>query len=169
LNDVWQTYYWLVENAESQLGIKPNKIILVGDSAGGNLAAAITIMAITRGYRVPDGLILAYPGNIIFYLTLSILALNLSRNSFTPSLLLALDDPILPWPFLKMCLDSYTGNTVDPDNPYISPSFATDDVLRQFPKTRLMVASNDPLRDESFRFTLRLAYLSFTIVLIFHI
>ncbi len=55
-----------MENAESQLGIKPNKVILVGDSAGGNLAAAITIMAITRGYRVPDGIILAYPGKFIY-------------------------------------------------------------------------------------------------------
>lgn len=88
LNDVWQTYHWLVENAESKLGIKPNKIILVGDSAGGNLAAACAVMAITRGYRKPDGLILAYPG------------LNLSNKNFTPSVLLALDDPILPWPFL---------------------------------------------------------------------
>jgi len=52
----------LVENAESKLGITPKKIILVGDSAGGNLITALTIMAIQRGYRVPDGLILAYPG-----------------------------------------------------------------------------------------------------------
>ena len=40
----------------------------MGDSAGGNLAAAITIMAITRGFRVPDGIILAYPGKNTFIL-----------------------------------------------------------------------------------------------------
>lgn len=62
LNDVWQVYYWLIENAESKLGIIPRKVILVGDSAGGNLAAAITNMAIMRGYKVPDGILLAYPG-----------------------------------------------------------------------------------------------------------
>ena len=54
-------------------------------------------MAIMRGYRVPDGLILAYPG------------LSLSKWDFIPSMLLSLDDPILPYPFLKMCLDSYSG------------------------------------------------------------
>lgn len=98
LNDVWQVYYWVVEHAETYLGIKPEKIILVGDSAGGNLVCAATLMAINRGYRVPDGLIMCYP------------ALNLSKEIFTPSLLLAVDDPILPYPFLKMCLESYIGD-----------------------------------------------------------
>lgn len=98
LNDVWQTYYWLVLNAELVLGIKPEKIVLVGDSSGGNLIAAVTIMAIERGLRKPDGLVLCYP------------ALSLSKLRFVPSLLLATDDPLLPYPFLKMCLDSYIGD-----------------------------------------------------------
>ena len=34
---------------------------MVGDSAGGNLILAIAIMAIERGFRVPDGLVLCYP------------------------------------------------------------------------------------------------------------
>lgn len=46
LNDVWQVYYWVVLYGEAYLGIKPEKIVLVGDSAGGNLVAACTIMAI---------------------------------------------------------------------------------------------------------------------------
>jgi hormone-sensitive lipase len=91
-------YYWIVEYGEAFLGIKPEKIFLVGDSAGGNLVASLTIMAIERNYRVPDGIILAYP------------ALSLSKKTFSPSLLLALDDPILPYPFLKMCIDSYVGD-----------------------------------------------------------
>jgi hormone-sensitive lipase len=96
LNDCWQVYYYLIERGGYDLGINggkpPKKVILVGDSAGGNLVAAITIMAIQRNYRVPDGIILAYPG------------LNLQKSDFSPSLLLSLDDPILPYPFLQMCL-----------------------------------------------------------------
>ena len=82
---------------EKYLGISTDKIILVGDSAGGNLIAAVTLMAIERNFRIPDGLIMCYP------------ALNLSKYRFSPSLLLAIDDPMLPYPFLKMCLNSYVG------------------------------------------------------------
>ena len=68
LNDVWQVYYYLVERGCLELGINgghpPKKIVVVGDSAGGNLAAALTIMAISRKYRVPDGVVLAYPGKL---------------------------------------------------------------------------------------------------------
>ena len=98
INDVWQVYYWICEHAETFLGIKPEKIILVGDSAGGNLVAALTLLSIQRKYRKPDGLILAYP------------ALNLSKQSFTPSLLLSIDDPLLPLHFWTMCQNSYIGD-----------------------------------------------------------
>lgn len=58
----------MIERGCQELGINggrtPKKIVIVGDSAGGNLTAAVTILSIQRGYRVPDGIILAYPGNI---------------------------------------------------------------------------------------------------------
>ena len=43
----------------------PKKIILIGDSAGGNLVAALTIKIIKSGYRIPDGIVMAYPGFIL--------------------------------------------------------------------------------------------------------
>jgi hormone-sensitive lipase len=42
--------------------------------------------------RLPDGIVACYP------------ALNLNVKFFTPSLLLALEDNILPHTFLKLCL-----------------------------------------------------------------
>ncbi len=74
LNDIWQAYYYLIERGCLELGINggrpPKKIVVTGDSAGGNLTAALTILAISRGYRVPDGIILSYPGNsfLLIYL-----------------------------------------------------------------------------------------------------
>ena len=91
VNDVWQVYYWICEHAETFLGIKVEKIIVVGDSAGGNLSAVLTTLAIQRNYRKPDGAVLVYP------------ALNLSMDSFVPSFLFAIDDPLLPYTFLRMC------------------------------------------------------------------
>lgn len=87
--------------------------------------------------------------------------MNLSKIDFAPSMLLSLDDPILPYPFLKICLESYTGckNFTDKritEHPFVSPIKASDSILRRFPKTKIMVASNDPLRDESFKFAVRL-------------
>jgi len=153
LNDCWQVYYWLVMNSEKELGIKPRRIVLVGDSAGGNLVAAVTVMAIERQFRVPDGIVLCYPGNFFMFLILS--ALSVSMNRFTPSYLLGIDDPLLNYPFLKMCTTCYTGNQsqCSPDTcMFLSPSVAPDRILKHFPKTRIMVAGNDPLRDESFIF-----------------
>eukprot|EP00347_Sterkiella_histriomuscorum_P001768 403370757 len=157
LNDVWQVYYWVVMYGELYLGIKPEKIILVGDSAGGNLVAACTIMAIQRNFRIPDGVIMCYP------------ALSIDQFRFSPSLLLGIDDPILPYSFLKMCIESYVGDksqykdrsSCDPGkSPLLSPILVDDLTLSKFPKTRIMVAANDPLRDESFKFTLRLCKLN---------
>ena len=74
---------------------------MVGDSAGGNLVLSLTLRCIKHGVRVPDGLLLAYP------------ALNLVQKKFSPSLLEALDDVILPHTFLKLCLDAYVPSYFD--------------------------------------------------------
>jgi acetyl esterase/lipase len=46
LEDVWQAYFWLVINCKDYFGFTPKRVIVVGDSAGGNLALSITSMAI---------------------------------------------------------------------------------------------------------------------------
>jgi len=88
-------YCYLIENAERELGITPEKIVLVGDSAGANLAAALCILAIQRKYRIPTGILLAYG------------VFNMNKNDFTPSNLFSLDDGYMTYPFLKICHDSY--------------------------------------------------------------
>ena len=55
---MWQAYVWIVRHSFLQLGIMPEKIVLVGDSAGGNLVTAITMLAIQTGFRMPDQIIL---------------------------------------------------------------------------------------------------------------
>lgn len=48
-------------NNADMLNINPEKIIIAGDSAGGNLALAVTLMARDRGLRMPDAELLIYP------------------------------------------------------------------------------------------------------------
>jgi hormone-sensitive lipase len=98
------------------------------------LAIDITLRCIKFGIRLPDGLLLAYPG-LIYYLIISNgyhLALNLSSKCFSPSLLMALDDQIVPFTFLKMCLKLYLSDErCKPEaDPFISPILASPEVFK---------------------------------------
>ena len=42
-DDVWQVYHWIAKYAKRHLGLNVTKIILAGDSAGGNLALGLTL------------------------------------------------------------------------------------------------------------------------------
>ncbi len=46
LDDVWQAYCWIIYHGITRLGITPAKIILSGDSAGGNLAIGLVNLCI---------------------------------------------------------------------------------------------------------------------------
>jgi hormone-sensitive lipase len=93
---------WVLNCFKQVYDIDPPRIIIVGDSAGGNLVAALTTLLIKLNLRKPDGICLVYP------------ALNLNYHSYTPSLLTSLNDLILPHTFLKVCLKAYLKDGVDP-------------------------------------------------------
>lgn len=58
---VLMAFYRYVFDHQKQLGIEPGKIALAGDSAGGNLAALMTLHAQKEGLPLPCGLMLIYP------------------------------------------------------------------------------------------------------------
>ena len=64
LDDVYQAYMWIITHAKEMFKMKLGKIILVGDSAGGNLVLALTYLLIIQKQRLPDAIFLSYPGNI---------------------------------------------------------------------------------------------------------
>jgi hormone-sensitive lipase len=59
---------WIINFVSQYFNVIPKKVVLTGDSAGGNLAAALVMKCIVSGVRPPDGIMLAYP------------ALNLDNN-----------------------------------------------------------------------------------------
>jgi len=145
IDDCWQSYNWILNFSEEVLGINPKRIVMVGDSAGGNLVLGVALMAIKRGIRPPDGLVLAYP------------ALHLSTKKFSPSLLLALDDQMIPYSLLKLCMQSYIAKGFNCDiDPFLSPLMASDELLSKLPPVRMFVGTKDPLHDDCWRFTQRL-------------
>ena len=141
LYDCLEAYIWMLLAFPQVYKLEPQRIILVGDSAGGNLVAALTNLLIEWGLRVPDGIILVYP------------ALNLNYYDFTPSLLTALNDMILPHTFLKICLKSYLRDPAHKPatDCYISPIKTPASVLSRYPPTRIFVGSKDPFHDDCCR------------------
>ena len=145
LNECYDVYRWVVEG---RLGLNAEHIVLVGDSTGGNLAAAVCMKAIIDAIRVPDAVVLACP------------ILNL-RLTPTPSRSLYMMDAVLPMNLLLQCRSLYlagsaSSNDADID-PCLSPIVASDHLLKQWPITSIMVGGYDPFVDDSVDFAHRLS------------
>lgn len=108
LDDVYQAYCFIIKYAENILLLDINKIILVGDSAGGCLSMGLCNLLIIKGLRLPDALFLMYP------------CLRLDVDFFSPSKLISLKDQILSITFLLLCKEAYFGNNMISTDDYFS-------------------------------------------------
>ncbi|SEW33771.1 alpha/beta hydrolase [[Clostridium] fimetarium] len=120
----------------NDLNIKPENITLVGDSAGGNLAAALSLLARDRGEFMPKRQILIYP------------CVNSDFSDETPyrSVIENGMDYLLTRKNMIDYVDMYKSCDEDLQSPYFSP-ILTKDFSNQ-PKTLIITAEFDPLRDE---------------------
>ena len=46
IDECYQQYQWILHNMEGSIGLKPKKILLSGDSAGGKIATCLIALAI---------------------------------------------------------------------------------------------------------------------------
>ena len=116
------------------LNVDPSRITLIGDSAGGNLAAALSLMARDRGEFMPQQQILIYPAVNSDY----------SEASPFPSVQENGTDFLLTRQKLCQYLEYYQGTEADRLNPYFAPILAQD--LSRQPRTLILTAQFDPLR-----------------------
>lgn len=116
------------------LGYGARDIILTGDSAGGNLALALTLRLKDAGRLLPRGLILMSPWT----------DLTSSGESFIQK---AEVDPVLNEAYIQRMIDAY-GKGQKPEEPYISPLFGD---YRGFPSTYIQVGENEILLSDSER------------------
>lgn len=59
--DCFRVYQFIVNNIGKYFKINPKNIFVGGDSAGGNLSCALTMLALKHKITPPKGLHLVYP------------------------------------------------------------------------------------------------------------
>lgn len=118
------------------LNLKEEDITLIGDSAGANLAAVVSLMARDRGDFLPRRQILIYPSTYYDHSEKSPY-LSIHENG---------TDYIMTSRRIQDYIDLYAPNEKDRLNPYVSPILSLD--LSNQPKTLIITAEYDPLRDE---------------------
>ncbi|WP_251388714.1 alpha/beta hydrolase [Mediterraneibacter agrestimuris] len=119
-----------------ELGLNPDDITLIGDSAGGNLAAAVSLMARDKGEFLPKRQILIYPAVYNDY----------SENSPFLSVRENGTEYLLTAGKMQDYIALYAESEADMQNPYFAPYLAED--LSNQPDTLILTAEFDPLRDE---------------------
>lgn len=132
VEDGYAATQWVMAHAADING-DPKRVALVGESAGGNMAAVITLMAKDRGGAMPIYQVLVYP---IAQLT-SFDTPSYQQNANA----VPLSKAAMMW-FAKY----YTPNESDRTNPYVSPLLAKD--LSGLPPATIITASIDPLRSD---------------------
>ena len=129
--DAFAATRWVVENS-SLLGVDPQRMALAGDSAGGNLAAAVTLMNRDRGVSQPMFQVLIYP----------VMNYDFDTTSYHENA----DGYHLTRSGMMWGWRHYLDNVEDGHSPYASPLRA--DNLQGLPPALVITAQFDPLRDE---------------------
>lgn len=129
--DAFAAYEWALENAE-QLNGAPDRVAVMGESAGGNLAATVSVQARDKGIQMPVHQVLVYP----------IAGYDFDTESYKEN---ANAKPLnragMMWFF-----EEYLNSPADGNSPMIS--LGKEDNVSGLPSTTLITAEIDPLRSE---------------------
>lgn len=120
----------------AQFQVREEDIVLIGDSAGGNLSAAVSLLAKDRGEFMPRRQILIYP------------AVHNDHSDASPFPSIRENGSSYLLTSKRVCeyMELYQSSPSDLENPYYAPLLAKD--LRGQPKTLIVTAEFCPLRDE---------------------
>ena len=132
VEDCWAALGWVVDNV-ARYGGDPQNIVLMGDSAGGNLAAVTALQVRDHGVSALRGQILIYP-------IIDPAADFPSRGAFAAG-------PLLTGAGLDWFWQQYLNGPEDAKNPYAVPTNAAR--FDGLPPTLLLTTENEVCRDEA--------------------
>jgi len=140
LEDCYAATFWVAEHA-AELGLDPTRLAVGGASAGGNLAAAVALLARERGGPTLALQLLVYP--------------PLDHRADTPSMHQELDPRLFGGKDVTWCWSHYLAEPAHGDSPLASPLRVQDP--HGLPAALVITAELDPLRDEGELYAARLA------------
>ncbi|WP_210243413.1 alpha/beta hydrolase [Mesorhizobium sp. B2-4-14] len=143
IEDCYAGLHWLFENSAS-LGVDPRRITIMGDSAGGGLAAATTLLARDRKEFLPAGAMLIYP--MLDCRTGS--DQDVQPNPTTGGFVWTAQDNRFGWSAMK---GAYSAD--DDRVGYFSPSLTRS--LDRFPPLFLAIGALDLFLEEGVNFVMR--------------
>jgi len=139
VEDSYAGFSWVIANAAT-LGIDARRVAVGGDSAGGNLAAAVSLMARDRGASAPIQQTLIYPVT--------------NHDLDTPSYRENATGFLLTRDAMRWFWNHYLASEGQGKEPYASPLLARS--LAGLPPALVITAGCDPLRDEGEAYAARL-------------
>lgn len=141
VEDCYAATVWLAAHAAG-LGADPSRISVGGDSAGGNLAAAVALMARDRAGPKLAFQLLIYP--------VTAPAKGTTFGSYTENA----ENYLLTRAAMEWFWDHYLNDEEQGRNPYASPLLAADH--SRLPPALVITAEFDPLRDEGIAYARKL-------------
>jgi len=135
VEDCYDATKWVSENI-SKYGGNPEKLVVLGDSAGGNLAAVMAIQARDLGTPKIAAQVLVYPMT--------------NAKMEHPSITSNGKGYLLTKDLMTWFTNHYIKEVADKENPLMSPLFTKD--LSNLPPALVQTAGFDPLRDEGIEY-----------------
>jgi acetyl esterase len=132
---------WVAEHG-AEIGVDGSRIAVAGNSVGGDMSAALTLMAKDRGGPNIRLQVLLIPATDTNFETESYRDFDTGR--------------FLPRAFMQFGWKIYAPDEAARKNPYAVPMRASTDQLRGLPPALVITAENDPLRDEGEAYARRL-------------
>ncbi|WP_162921682.1 alpha/beta hydrolase [Listeria costaricensis] len=141
LLDCYTSIVWAVSHA-GELGIDPDNLSVAGDSAGGSLSFAVSLLDRTLGTYYIKNQVLIYPATISRgeerFWDLSNLKMKADQELIT--------DYIHGFEASTDLVDKMYAENILPENPFISAAKTPLDQLAKMPRTLLAIGEFDPLR-----------------------